>query len=399
MNTQKATRAISLVALAHLIIELCNNYLPVVYPILIEKMSLNYTQIGAIALVGTAAGSIVQPLFGYLSDRWDPHRLTALSVLWIGILMGLVGFAPNYPLLLLLVGLGALGSAAFHPSGASVAMTSTGEHKGAAASVFSVGGNVGAALSPLLLTLGLGALGLRGTAILLPIALLAGLLIYVYLPPSAHADVDDSGHDAGPHTGFLVGLLLVMLAVMARSWFQLSFVTYLPVWIENQGQSVAAGGRMLFLFSIFVGAGSLSGGPLSDRVGRWQVVAVSLALLSLIHWLFIGGTDLIQTRSMQALLIAAMGFCTGASFPVAIVMAQESWPRSIGVAAGMVIGLGWLPGGLGASATGLIADQFSLRTGLQTLILPPLLGTVAVLVFALLNANRSRMPVTHANAD
>ena len=78
------------------------------------------------------------------------------------------------------------------------------------------------------------------------------------------------------------------------------------------------------------------------------------------------------------------GVLVGASFPVGLVLAQETWPARIGLASALVMGLGWAPGGLGASVTGVIADQFSLTAGLQSLILAPLLGVGCTAVYVLL---------------
>ena len=100
------TRSLLTIALGHLTIELCSNFLPVVYPVLISTLGLSYTQIGFVALVASTGTSLAQPLFGYLSDRWNPQRISALSIAWIGVLMGLVGFTWDYPSLVLLIALG-----------------------------------------------------------------------------------------------------------------------------------------------------------------------------------------------------------------------------------------------------------------------------------------------------
>ncbi len=141
--TKYLPRAVSLMALAHLTIELCNNFMPVVYPVLITAMGLTYTQVGLVVLVSAVGSSLLQPVFGYLSDRWGASRMTVVSVAWIGVVMGLVGFAWSYPSLMLLVGLGALGSSAFHPAGATIASTPGSKRRGAAMSIFSVSGNIG----------------------------------------------------------------------------------------------------------------------------------------------------------------------------------------------------------------------------------------------------------------
>ncbi|MCJ7819367.1 MAG: MFS transporter, partial [Syntrophales bacterium] len=131
------------IAVAHLTIELCSSYLPVIYPILITTMGLSYAQVGLVTLVGSGGVTLAQPIFGYLSDRRESRHIIPISVIWVGLLMGLVGLAPSYWSLILLVGLAGLGSAAFHPAGASAAGSITAARRGAALSVFSVGGSLG----------------------------------------------------------------------------------------------------------------------------------------------------------------------------------------------------------------------------------------------------------------
>jgi FSR family fosmidomycin resistance protein-like MFS transporter len=359
------------IALAHFTIELCNNYLPILYPILIASMGLTYAQVGLVALVGTTGTTLSQPLFGYATDRWEARRMVLSSILWIG-------------LLILLVGLGSLGSAAFHPAGATLAAASTSTRRGATLSVFSVSGTLGSALSPLLITAAITELGLPGTTLLIPAVLLVGLLLYrqwgwarqpaVGLPASRQPKI----HSQAPaQSGSMIALILVVLVVMCRSWFQLSLSTYLPEWMQSQGWSLAAAGRMLTVFLVTVSVGTLIGGTLSDRIGRWQVVTLSMALLGPSFWLFMAASG-----SAQVALVGLVGVLLGSTFPVTIVMAQEAWPRGVGLASALVMGLGWLPGGLGASVTGLVADHSSLGGALQLLIIPPILGLVCVLIYA-----------------
>jgi len=371
-------RSLLLVALGHLTIELCNNFLPVVYPVLDGTLGLNYTQIGMVALVAGMGSSLVQPLFGYLSDRWAPQWIIILSVAWIGVVMGLVGTVWSYPALVLMVGLGTLGSAAFHPSGAIMASTGDGARRGAAVSVFSVGGSVGAALSPLWVSTGMRWLGSRGTLVVIPISLLVALLLYRRLGRVTRPVYDQSATNQGEGgSGTLVGLTLIIMAVVFRMWFQVTFTTYLPAWVQGQGRSLAAGGEALSVFLALSGVGSLIGGPLSDRVGRWRVLALSLGLLGPAVWLFV-----VLPYPIQVVLTGVMGMLIGASFPVTIVMAQEAWPHGLGMASGLVMGLPWVAGGVGASLTGLAADHLSLQAAFLSLVVPGVLGAVCSLAYA-----------------
>jgi FSR family fosmidomycin resistance protein-like MFS transporter len=392
---KQLSRSAWLITAAHLVIELCNNYLPVVYPLFITTMGLTYTQVGLITLVAGTFGTLTQPLFGYLSDRWGSRQLTVLSIAWIGLTMGLVGFAHNYPSLLLLAALGSLGSAAFHPAGATIVLTDGKQRRrGASVSIFSVGGNLGTALSPLWITIGLSWLGLQGTVVLIPVALLFSLFLYQQLAPKKHLESTwpekrPAQHQADQQKqigdGVLLGLVLIIMAVMARTWFQITLATYLPEWIQSQGHSLAFGGQMLSIMLVSIGVGSLTGGTLSDYIGRWQVFALSLILLAPAYWLF-----LITTGPWQIAIASVMGVLLGATFPVGLVMAQDAWPSRVGLATALVMGLGWATGGIGASVTGFIADQFSLTVGLQSLVLAPLVGVICTLAYVVLQRAHAR---------
>lgn len=382
----RAVRSLALVALGHLAVELCSDFLPVMYPLLMANLGLAYTQIGVIALVASVGTSLAQPLFGYVSDRWSPHRLSALSVLWIGLLMGAVGLAKSYSWLLLLVGFGTLGSAAFHPPAATIAAASGGTKRGTAVSVFSVGGSMGAALSPLWITGVMRWLGTRGTLMLVPVGVLVGALLYRWLGLGIGERARPKVRPARPENKALAGIILLVLAVMSLAWFLVTLRTYLPIWVLNQGQSAQAGARLLSVLLASMGVGSLFGGALSDRLGRWQVFALCLGLLSPVLLLFLGATGI-----LQAALVAMVGVLVGATFPLSIVMAQEAWPSGVGIASGLVMGLGWVPGGIGASVTGMIADRLSLHTGLSLLVVPAALGTACVLCYAL----AQRLPLRH----
>jgi FSR family fosmidomycin resistance protein-like MFS transporter len=391
--TSSFIRAVFLVALAHLTIELCANFLPVMYPLLLSAWGLTYTQIGVIALVAGLSSALTQPIFGHLSDRWGAQRMTILSIIWMGLIMGLVGFAWDYPSLLALVGLGALGSAAFHPAGVVLTTSRGGPKRGTAISIFSVAGNLGSAFSPMMVAVGISWLGLVGPVVLIPVALLVSLALQLQLRREAGAGVSPPVHHSAqcPQQGVItegakLGLALIVVSVMCRSWVQVALMTYLPEWVQSQGGSITLGGQMLALFMIAAGVGSLTGGNLSDRFGRWQVLAVSAAFLGPALWFFLQASGF-----WQVVWVGLTGALIGLSFPVAVVMAQETWPRGVGLASALVMGLGWAPGGMGASFTGFVADHSSLATGLQLLIFPPLLGLACALGYAALQRRSLRV--------
>ncbi len=381
------TNTVLLVAGGHFLLELFHQYLPVFFPLYRAEFGLTYGQIGMITLVGTTTMSLAQPLFGFFIDRFDARRITALSVMWVGLIMAVLGFSGNYWVLLIGVALAGFGSAAFHPAGASVVTKATDEGKrGRAVSFFAVGGNVGSAGSPLLLAIGLGLLGLKGTIVLLPVVVLAAIWLVNGLGQESRGDREaHRERQSRAGEGFLLGLVLITVVAMTRAWFQLSLSTYLPTLLENRGYSVVYGGQMLFVLSLLIGVGSLFGGILSDRFGRWQVLLSSFAMLGPAYWFFISSGG-----GVQFIYAGAIGFLLGCTYPTTVVVAQEVWPRGMAMASGLVMGLGWWPGGLGATFTGWVADQMALETALEGLVVAPVLGALLMAVFAVALQRRRR---------
>lgn len=247
-------------------------------------------------------------------------------------------------------------------------------------SLFSVGGNLGAALSPLLVGAFLLRLGLPGTVSLIPLLWLFAIVLYRAsrrLPAdSSLANGGRKGDRGAVETGPWLALILVVLIAAARSWFQGALNTYLPEWLQSQGWSPESAGTMLSVMLGSVAVGSLTGGTLSDRVGRTPVALASLLLMAPILWLLMN-----TSGAVQVLCVALAGVMIGATFPVTLLMAQEAWPRSVGLASSLAIGFGWLPAGLGAWVVGVVADRVTLTFALSTLMAAPLVGIVAVLLF------------------
>jgi FSR family fosmidomycin resistance protein-like MFS transporter len=76
-------------------------------------------------------------------------------------------------------------------------------------------------------------------------------------------------------------------------------------------------------------------------------------------------------------------------------MGQELLPRSLGVASGLVMGLGFVASGLGVFLTGLLADAYGLQSALLGLGLMPFLGVVLA---ALLPGRSRQAPVQETGA-
>src|SRR5437870_341037 len=180
-------KLIGLLALGHLVIDVNQGALSALLPFLKTAHGLTYAQAAMIVLMSTMTSSIIQPLFGYLSDQSGRRWLLPTSIALAGVGFALTGVAPSYPVILALVVLSGIGVAAWHPEGYKTATGVAGARQATALGWFSLGGNVGFALGPPVMIALVTSLGVAGTlGLLAPTVVVAGLFVTM-LPLIARA--------------------------------------------------------------------------------------------------------------------------------------------------------------------------------------------------------------------
>lgn len=168
-----------LIALSHTVTDLSQGALPLLLPFLRNAFELSYTQVGLIVLAQNSTSSIVQPLFGYVSDRRTLPWMLPLGVRISGMGLAATGVMPSYLMVLAAVIVGGLGVAAYHPQGSkSVHSITPPALKGRNMAIFSVGGNFGQACGSIFMVFLLTLPGLMSNTLYfcLPAAFTAGLL-------------------------------------------------------------------------------------------------------------------------------------------------------------------------------------------------------------------------------
>jgi len=355
----------------HFATDFSGGALPALLPFYVDKFGLSYTLAAVVMLASAISSSVVQPLFGFWSDRRGAIWLLPAGVLLAGVGMAVAAVAPTYGLVLLFVVVAGLGTAAFHPEGSKFAAFASGGRRASGMSLFSIGGNLGYALGPTIATPLVLAFGLKG-GLLLALPALVVTVALLRLAGFLKSFAPQSGHAAPSSDPDRIGPLLVLLGVIAfRSvaWFGL--ITFVPLWEVSIGHSKAHGSHLLSLMLLAGGLGTLAAGPLADRFGRRPVLLVSTAATAplILVFVVVGGVP-------GAIALAGVGISVIGTFGVTMVMSQEYLPRHIGMASGLSIGMSVGLGGIGAVALGRLADATSLRTALYAAAAAPLLGIV-----------------------
>jgi FSR family fosmidomycin resistance protein-like MFS transporter len=380
-------RLIGVLTAAHLCDDVAQGAVPVILPFFIAAQHLSYAGGAVLVLAGTVASSVVQPLFGHVSDRRPAAWLAALGVFLAGLGVGLACIMPTYPLALAAMGLTGLGVAAFHPEATRLTNYASGPKRATAMSVFSVGGNAGFALGPLLATPLLITFGLRGGLLLaLPASVMAVILLCL-LPAFARLRQAASAGDVrqqrrtndqwGPFARLTV-------TAVSRSIVFYGLNSFIPLyWLNVLHASTQAAGLATTLFAAVGACGTLLGGRLADRFGRKRVVVISFLVL-------VPAMLCLLTASSPWLAFALLGpvaLSLYASNSVMVVIGQEFLPNHIGTASGVTLGLAFSIGGLAVPLLGHVADVRGIHTALLWLTALPVL---AALVAATLPVGEGR---------
>ncbi len=367
-------RAMATLSAGHLFTDIAQGSIPAMLVFLIAREHLSYAAASALVLAATISSSVIQPLFGHVSDRLSLPWLMPLGPALGGLGIALAGIAPTYPLTFAAIMLSGVGVAAFHPEGSRFANYVSGSRRASGMSLFSVGGNVGFALGPVLVTPLMLAFGLHGTVfVLIPTWLMAAVLIHE-LPRlrGFRTDVVSGRVQQGDEHEAWGPFALLATVIALRSFVYFGLVTFIPLYfIHDLHMSKAFGNAALSAMLLGGAAGTLIGGPLADRFGRRAVLTGSMAVLPA---LLVG--FLLSGPALAVVFAAFAGAATIATFAVTIVMGQEYLPGRLGVAAGVTIGLSIGLGGVGAPLLGLLADAHGLRAVFETIALLPLLALV-----------------------
>ncbi|MCY0928631.1 MFS transporter [Streptomyces sp. H27-H1] len=343
-------------------------------PFLVAERSYGYAAASGIVLAASLLSSVVQPLFGALTDRWPMPWLIPLATAAAGLGVALVGLDAGYAATLAAVALSGLGVAAYHPAAARMVRTVGGPGHGAM-SWFALGGNIGFACAPLLVV---GALSLPGSAGWWALAAPAALGVFLNRPPSAKRSASERAAEnraaaapapPRPPSDDWRAFLRLSLVVVVRSVVFMGLSTFIALYVRERGGGETAGAAALFALFAGSAGGTLLGARLAARWGRVTTVhrsyAAAVPAVAGILFLPLPLVYACATLAAAALYVP---------LSLQVTLGQDYLPTRMGTASGVTLGLTVSVGGLASPLIGAAADAASLRTALLPLAALPLLA-------------------------
>jgi FSR family fosmidomycin resistance protein-like MFS transporter len=369
-------RAIGGLAAGHACADLCQGAVPALLPFLIAERGLSLTAAAALLTAATLGSSIVQPLLGALADRLAASWLMPVGIVVGGAGVGAAGLCESFPALAAALAVSGLGVAGFHPEGARFANYVSGAARARGMSYFSVGGNAGFALGPLLVAAVVAPFGLGATPLLaLPGLVVGGWLLTERSRLRAFAPARGGVPAGPPPAAAWWPFSRLASAAVARTAAFFALQALVPIYlIERHGLSPSLAAAALTVLLVAGAVGTLLGGRIADRVGRKPVLVASMVPLTLL----LAALPEVGTVPFVVVL-AAIGVAADGPFSVTVVLGQEYLPGREGLASGITLGLAIGLGGLLATTLGAVADLTSVHLAL---VLLPAFALVALVLAA-----------------
>ena len=373
-------RGIVTLGCGHGCVDMAQGAVPALLPFMIHQRHYSYAAASALVLAMTITSSLIQPVFGHFADRRSLPLLLPGGVLVAGVGIALAGAVNTYALTFAAVALAGVGVGAYHPEAARYANYVSGERRATGMSLFSVGGNLGFALGPVLVTPIVLALGLRGTVwLIVPYLVIATLLVATlahlraFRPEDRRASRRTVADDVGPDRWRPFALVAGVAAFRSGAYFGLqAFIA--SYFIAHFGSSTGAANTGLAVLLLAGAAGTIVGGRLADRIGRRPILVGCMAVLPPLILLV-----LVAGEAGGFILLALVGFFTIGNFSITVVLGQEFLPRRIGIASGVTLGAAIGVGGITAALLGLLADAAGLTSVMLVIAALPLGGLACAL--------------------
>ncbi len=359
-------RGLAVASAAHFFNDAMGNVYPVLVPLLMGPLHLGLVFAAIISSAHRLTQNLLQPLFGGASDRGG--RLSALlpAALAAGaVATGLLPFAASGWVLLALAMAGGVTGGAFHPPAMAWVRGLSGTRGGRGQAIFGMGGNLGRALSPLILAAVAVWAGTRAVTWLAAVALGVGLL---YLAAARRWQAGKSAGKAAavpaetPLARFqgrwaATAALLAMIAAFGT--VSGAILILVPIAYRLQGQPVVLGAVVVSVMLLAGSFGNGLGGMLSDLMARERVAIVAALASTACLVAFV------LTHGVLSLVFAGLtGWFSMSTNAMAVVMCQDLFPESVAMASGLASGLGSAGGTLIVALLSLVAGATSVTVAL-----------------------------------
>lgn len=356
------------VASTHVVVDAYTNIYAPMLPLLMPHLGLSYVAAGTLAMCFQMSNSVSQLGFGALADRWQPRTLVILGPLLAVIVLSFVGLATSALTLGIILVVGGLGGAAFHPPAAALVYRLADHRKGLAMSAHLSGGSLGFSFAPVMFAPFIAAIGLRWSPLIMIPGLLALAFTLRHVPPMPLPPAHERSTWATLRPA-AVPLALLYFTIVLRTATTYGFMTFAPTLLTQAGFTIGEASTAVSIYLFSSGVGGFIGGPLADHLGPRRVIFWSL--IAAVPFMAIAPR--LSPVGFTALL-AIGGLLLQSTLPISVTFAQSFVKGGAATVSSLMMGFAWGMGSLFVPLVGASADRFGIEQTLVVLAFVPLLA-------------------------
>jgi len=370
-------KAVAILSVGHMVNDIYGGFVTPVMPVIAAKLNISLGIVGLILSISSFSSSILQPLFGYISDILARRFFIFAGILLSALLISLIGYSNNVFVLGLLVFFGSMGVGLFHPQATALAAHFSGREINNLMGFFIASGTIGFALGPFLSSFLVSNFGLKSTTFAVLPGLIIFFLMYKILPKvPVKVEIPSFTDLISTMINFKKNLLILSFISMVRSLSVMSFTVFMPFLWKEHNYSTLIIGILIGMFSLFGGIASYIGGKLNNYVGEKFILFISL--LPGVPCLFGSLYFLDKIPQLSFILFVLSGFILTFSTSVNMVIAQKAAPENMGTVSGIIGGFSWGIAGLILTPIGFLSTKYGVANVLAFIAFVPILGAMAL---------------------
>jgi len=314
--------SILLVSATHLLHDIYSSFLAPLRPLLIEKFGISL----ALASLWDLFQRIpwfFNPIIGMIAEKTAARYFVILTPAVTAVSMSLLGIAPSFIMVSILLFVMGISSAMFHVPSPVMIKKLSGKYTGRGMSWFMFGGEMARTLGPLVITGAVSWWGLEGTWRLIPFGLVASFLLYLRL---RKIKISTDIHKSEKHPEYwktikkyLPFFFILVGITLFRSIMKSGLTAFLPTYFYTEkGESLWFSNSTLAVFQLAGAIGTIFSGTVSDRIGRKSTLLIISILTPVLMAFFV-----MSSGFLSFVLLAILGFFVFAPGPVLMALVQD----------------------------------------------------------------------------
>ncbi len=353
------TGNIILVSLAHNLHDIYSSFLAPLRPLLIEKFGITLAVASLWDLISRIPW-LLNPVIGVIAEKVAARYFVIFTPAVTAFTMSLLGVAPSFTVISILVFVMGFSSALFHVPAPVMVKRLSGDKTGKGMSYFMFGGEIARTVGPLVITGAVSLWGLEGTWKLMPFGLLASFILYFRLK---NIKISSDIHKNSVTESFwktfksMLPFFTILIGItFFRAIMKSGLTAFLPVYFyTDKGESLWFANSALAVFQLAGAAGTLISGTLSDRIGRKSSLLIIAIITPVLMYLFT-----IASGIMTFVLLMLLGLFIFAPTPILLALVQDIGKEKPVFINSIFMTISFITSALSVFIAGLLGDWIGL---------------------------------------